>query len=447
LREKIQFESNKDMADHPHPTLSAGIIPTATTLARPRLDSVDILRGLVMVLMALDHTRGFFSNITFYPLDLAQTNVPLFLTRWITHYCAPVFVFLAGTGAFLSKTRGKTTAELSWFLFTRGLWLVFLELTIIRCFGWMYNFDFHFTSGGVIWAIGWSMVALSALVFLPTWAITAFGVLMIAVHNAFDNVTPESFGSFSWLWVVLHTGGGLEPFPGYRLGIGYPLVPWIGVMAAGYGFGSLLLREATQRRKWMLGLGVALTLLFVILRFGNKVDEVQDASAAHNTAGVVKPSLDKHPGYGDPHPWSPQKNAIFTVFSFIHCQKYPPSLLYVLMTLGPALILLTIFDAKRPWFAKQLIVFGRVPLFYYLLHLPLIHGLAVLVAYARYHQATWLFNPTQPPNSPSLAPSDNGFGLPVVYLVWIIVVLLLYPLCKWFAGLKQRRRDPWLSYL
>ena len=375
-----------------------------------------------MVLMALDHTRGYFSNITFYPLDLAQTNVPLFLTRWITHYCAPVFVFLAGTGAFLSKTRGKSTLELSWFLFSRGLWLVFLELTFIRCFGWMYNFDFHFVGPGVIWAIGWSMVALAALVFLPTWAVTAFGVLMIAGHNAFDKVTPESFGSFSWLWVVLHTGGGLAPFPGYRLGIGYPLVPWIGVMAAGYGFGSLLMRDAKERRKWMFALGITLTLLFILLRGINI--------------------------YGDPHPWSPQKNLIFTIFSFIHCHKYPPSLLYVLMTLGPALILLSIFDVKRPWFAKQLIVFGRVPLFYYLLHIPLIHGLAVLVAYARYGRATWLFaNPPLAPNTPSLAPPDNGFGLPVVYLVWIIVVLLLYPLCKWFAALKQRRREAWLSYL
>jgi uncharacterized membrane protein len=244
---------------------------------------------------------------------------------------------------------------------------------------------------------------------------------MIAGHNALDNVTPESFGSLRWLWVVLHTGGGLEPSPGYHLGIGYPLVPWIGVMAAGYGFGSLLMREASQRRKWILALGITLTLLFILLRGINI--------------------------YGDQHPWSPQKNAIFTVFSFIHCHKYPPSLLYVLMTLGPALILLSVLDAKRPWFAKQLIVFGRVPLFYYLLHLPLIHGLAVLAAYARYGRATWLFNPPQASNTPSIVPPDNGFDLPLVYLVWIIVVLLLYPLCKWFAEMKQRRRDAWLSYL
>src|SRR5437773_138075 len=183
------------MPGHSSSPVSTGAIPISTSLARPRLDSVDILRGLVMVLMALDHTRGFFSNITFYPLDLTQTNVPLFLTRWITHYCAPTFVFLAGTGAFLSKTRGKSTAELSWFLFSRGLWLVFLELTVIRCFGWLYNFDFHFIGVGVIWAIGWSMVALAGLVFLPTWAITTFGVVMIVCHNAFDNVSPESFGS------------------------------------------------------------------------------------------------------------------------------------------------------------------------------------------------------------------------------------------------------------
>src|SRR6266700_3015399 len=376
----------------PQISTATGVTEAVPQVA-PRLDSVDLLRGLVMVLMALDHTRGFFSNASFNPLDLDRTNVPLFLTRWLTHYCAPVFVFLAGAGAFLSKTRGRTTRELSWFLLTRGLWLVFLEVTVIRWTGWALNCDFRF-----------------------------IGVGMIAVHNVFDGVKPESWGAWEGLWRVLHAGGSFGFTPGHQFGAGYPLIPWIGVMAAGFGFGTLLLREAGERRKWLLGLGAGLTALFILLRFSN--------------------------WYGDPHPWSSQKNVVFTLFSFIHCQKYPPSLCYLLMTLGPALMLLAALDRKTPRFLKPILVFGRVPLFYYLIHLPLIHALAVIFNLVRYGRADWLYGPQPGPNeAPILVPQDRGYDLPVVYLVWFSVLLMLYPACRWFADLKRRRREEWLSYL
>src|SRR5213596_173936 len=362
---------------------------------RPRLDSVDTLRGLVMVIMALDHTRDSFSkDLAFDPSDLDKTYPALFLTRWITHFCGPVFIFLAGTGAFLSSTRGKSRTELSWFLLTRGLWLVFLELTWVRCLGWQFNFDFHFAMGIVIWAIGWSMVALSGLVFLPLRWVTTFGILMIASHNLFDYVKPESWGSLGWFWKILHSGGIIVPVDGYRFAAGYPLIPWIGVMAAGYGFGALLLREPIERRKWLLGLGALLTALFILLRAINV--------------------------YGDPGSWSGQKNTLFTLFSFLNCHKYPPSLLYLLMTLGPALLALALLDRGTPRWLKPVLVFGRVPLFYYLLHLPLIHGLAVVTSYLHYGQATWWF---ATPDAPVARPSDCGYSLPVVYLVWLGVVL------------------------
>ena len=387
--------------------------------ARARLESIDLLRGLVMVLMALDHTRDFFSNATFDPLDLAKTNPALFFTRWITHFCAPVFIFLAGTGAFLAGGRGKTRGELAWFLFTRGLWLAFLEVTYVRCLGWEFNFDFHHAAAAVLWAIGWSMVVLAVLIFLPTWAVTVFGASLIALHNAFDGVAPESWGSLSWLWIVLHKGGAFNLAPGYTFIAAYPLIPWIGVIAVGYGFGGVLCLESGARRRWMLRVGIGLTLLFILLRWVNI--------------------------YGDPRPWSAQARSLYTGFSFLDCQKYPPSLLYLLMTLGPALFLLAWLDGGTPGWLRPMLVFGRTPLFYYLLHLPAIHGLAVLAAWLRYGQAGWLFS--SPFSVHPAPPADNGFPLWAVYLIWIALVVALYPLCKWFAGAKNRSKSVWLSYL
>jgi uncharacterized membrane protein len=403
---------------------SAIHVPPAVAAPRAdRLDSVDLLRGIVMALMALDHTRDFFHFGAVHgidPLDLKTTTVALFFTRWITHFCAPVFIFLAGTGAFLSGTRGKSKRELSWFLVTRGGWLILLELTFIHWAGWDFAINLHSHGGLVIWAIGWSMIALAALIHLPLWATTAIGVVMIVGHNATDSVKPESWGAFAWLWRVLHAGGPIEFAPTYVLYIAYPLIPWIGVMAAGYGFGKILQRERAERQSLIIKLGLALTVAFVLVRFLN--------------------------AYGDKKHWASQQNPVFTVLSFLDCVKYPPSLCYLLMTLGPALIVLALLDRKIPAPLKPLIVFGRVPMFYYLLHLPLIHGLALLMETLRFGSAPWLFgNPFNPAHTKPLA--EAGIGLAGTYLAWLIALAILYPLCRWFSDLKRRRRDAWLSYL
>lgn len=331
---------------------------------RARLDSVDKLRGLVMVIMALDHARDFFWSGRIDPTDLQHTTVALFLTRLITHYCAPVFVFLAGTGAFLYGSRGKTKGEVSRFLLTRGLWLILLEATVIK-FAWSFNPDPHFIMFQVIWAIGVSMVVLSALIYLPLPIIGALGILMIVGHNALDSLKVAGLAQENF-WTILHHRGTVEWLPGYRLFILYPLIPWIGVMAAGYAFGALMVREPEARRQAIFRLGLGLTLAFVALRLINV--------------------------YGDPQPWSAQPSPVFTLLSFFNCQKYPPSLLYLLMTLGPALLVLALFERGTGRFGRVLETYGRVPLFYYVLHLYLLHGAAVVFAIARYGSRAATFN-------------------------------------------------------
>jgi uncharacterized membrane protein len=383
---------------------------------RPRLDAIDLVRGAVMVLMALDHTRDYLTNPRFDPLDLAQTNTGLFLTRWVTHFCAPVFVFLAGTGAFLYGSRRRTRRELAWFLVSRGLWLVLLEFTLIHL-SWSFAPDFRLFLAQVIWAIGWSMVLLAGLVYLPTPAVAALGVLIVAGHNAFDGVRPDRLGAFGWLWEALCSGGPLPPGSQPRLLVAYPVLPWFGVMALGYGIGPVWLLDRARRRRWLLGLGTALTLLFVVLRAAN--------------------------GYGDPRPWSPQSTGWFTFLAFLNCRKYPPSLLYVLMTLGPALQALAWFDRETGPLGRVLVTYGRVPLFFYLLHAPLIHAVAVVLAAAQHVDTSFLFQhivSAQPP-------AEYGYGLPVVYLVWLGVVAALHPACRWFAAVKRRHPGAWLSYL
>lgn len=400
-------------------------LPGESLSGRARLDSVDFVRGIVMVVMALDHVRDFFHFYakSFDPLDPSKTWTALFFTRWATHFCAPTFVFLAGTGAFLSTRRGKTKAELARFLLTRGLWLVLLELTLVRL-GWFFNFDYHLMMVQVIWAIGWSLVVLAGLVFLPTRVIAAVGLALILLHNLFDGLSADSFGPLRWLWVVLHEQNILMPWPGFAVFVAYPLVPWVGVTAVGYAFGSLLTLERGRRRRTLLTIGGAAVVLFVLLRAANV--------------------------YGDPTPWSVQaRGAWYTCLSFLNTQKYPPSLLFLLMTLGPSIIAVALFDREGGpgRLARPFVVFGRVPLFYYLLHVPLIHLVAVIFAYVKYGRAEWLFINWPPPGAPQLEPPGYGYDLWVVYLVWLGVVAALYPLCRWFAGVKRRRRDAWLSYL
>lgn len=364
-----------------------------------------------MVLMALDHVRGFFSDADFSPTDLARTDPPLFFTRWVTHLCAPAFVFLAGTSAFLSSTQGLNRPQLARRLFARGLWLVLLEPTAVHL-AWTFSLDFSLTWLGVIWALGWSMVALSALIYLPMPVIAFIGIGMILVHNLFDDIRLEDFqnaeGALSWQgWLIsaLH----IPHSP-----VGYPLIPWIGVMAAGYAFGPFMLIKPEERKRITLRSGLILIATFIVLRAVN--------------------------GYGDPTPWFSQKTGLFTVLSFLNTTKYPPSLSYLMMTLGPMLVLLSAFERwpdKQGALGRLLIVFGRVPLFFYLLHLYAIHGLALVCVFLMAGEAGSF------QASSSAFPSWWGFSLPVVYLVWIGVVLLLYPVCRWFAAVKFRHKRAW----
>ncbi len=410
---------------------------------RARIDSIDLLRGIVMVIMMLDHTRDFvhYGALQFDPLDLTQTNTVLFLTRWITHFCAPVFVFLAGTGACLQGARGKNKRELSHFLVTRGLWLIVLEFTVVRLVAF-FNLDLRFLAFvQVIFVIGFSMIVLAALIHLPLKVIAGFGLAMIALHNLLDRYPatpwrgPQSPvpGWGAKLWMLLHQPG-LFPigprFPSPLFFVLYPLIPWIGVMAVGYAFGALYTKDAMFRRRWLLIIGGIATSLFILIR-----------------------AVDK---YGEPAQWSRQKNIVFTILSFINTTKYPPSLDYVLMTLGPAIVALAFFEPARnivgtvsrsigSMLRNFFVTFGRVPLFFYILQWITSHTISVLLHVVFGKPVRWLFQ--TPVDWFTNPPKGNGFSLVVVYLSWIAGVLLLYPLCKWFAGVKQRRRDWWLSYL
>jgi uncharacterized membrane protein len=384
------------------------------TTKRPRIESIDLLRGVIMILMALDHTRDFFGVPGINPTDPAQTTIPLFFTRWITHFCAPVFFLLTGTGAYLSLRR-KSKRELSRFLFTRGLWLIFLEIVVVRCFGWQFNFDYHLILLNVLWALGGAMITLSVLVYLPTAVVTAFGLAMIATHNLFDSVE-----SSNPVWTILHSPNFILNNPGRIIFVAYALIPWIGVTAVGYSLGQLYRWPAKRRSAFLWPLGIGLSAGFLILRGINL--------------------------YGDPQPWTAQKSAAFTVLSFLNAAKYPPSLLFLLMTLGPAVLFLWAVDAGTPHWLRPALTVGKAPLFYYLLHIPLIHLFAVAVCYARYRQLHWMFESPTPGQFPVTPPPGWGYSLPIVYFIWAVVVLTLYPVCRWFAGMKQRRSDPWLSY-
>jgi len=387
---------------------------TAEPDHRARIESVDLLRGLIMILMALDHVRDFVGVPGLNPTNLASTTVPLFFTRWVTHFCAPVFFLLTGTGAFLSLV-SKTKKQLSFFLATRGLWLLFLEVVVVRCLGWQFNFDYHVTILNVLWALGWSMIVLSALVYLPPSLITVFGAVLIAGHNIFDSVESNSP-----LWSILHVPNILMNTPQHVVFVAYPLLPWIGVTAAGFGLGQIYKWAAERRRAFLPRSGLAAIAAFCVLRAINI--------------------------YGDPFPWAKQKSAIFTALSFINTTKYPPSLLFLLMTLGPAMLFLFAVDRGVPNLLRPALVFGKVPMFYYLMHIPLIHFIAIMICFAQNRAIHWMFESTNLGQFPVTPPPGWGLALPGVYCVWAIVVLTLYPLCRRFAYVKQRNHATWLSY-
>ena len=405
------------------PTLGApraAVPPRAAAPARhARVDAVDVLRGVIMILMALDHTRDYFGNAAADPTNLATTSGALFLTRWVTHFCAPVFFLLTGTGAALSLGR-KSVAELSRFLLTRGLLLVALEMTVVRAL-WQFNVDYRVTLLNVLWALGWSMVVLSVLVRLPRWVAPTFGIALIALHDLADGVQATAFGALAPLWTVLHQPGFLLTTPQHVVFAAYPLVPWIGVTAVGYALGAVYRWPAERRRAFLLRTGAGVTLGFIALR-----------------------ALNVH---GDPRPWATQARAAYTWLSFLNTNKYPPSLLFLLMTLGPALLFLWRADGREPRLLRPARVIGRVPLFYYLLHVALLHTLAVVMGFVRYGQVHWMFESPSLDKFPMTQPAGWPLPLPAVYLMWALVVALLYPCCRWYAALKARRNDVWLRYI
>lgn len=380
-----------------------------------RIFSIDLLRGLVMIIMALDHVRDYFHDdaMLHEPLDLQTTTPFLFFTRFITHYCAPVFIFLAGLSAYLMSLK-KSKAELSSFLIKRGLWLILLEVTVITL-GWTFNPFFNVLVFQVIWAIGISMVITGLMVRLPYPAILATGLSILLLHGLFHGITTG-------FWYDL-TLGFFSPYPlwgNHTLLIIYSFVPWTGIMLCGYSIGKIFAPtfDPAKRQKILLYMGSGLLVLFVLLRSGNF--------------------------YGDPAPWSVQRNGVYTFLSFINVSKYPASLLYTCITIGPALLFLAVFEKAKGQLVHITAVFGCVPFFYYILHIYLIHILTVITFYATGHTSAEIVNP----NSPFLfRPQVFGFNLYIVYLIWFAVLVILYPLCKWYNHYKSKHKHWWLSYM
>ena len=368
-----------------------------------------------MILMALDHTRDFFGIPGQNPTNLATASAALFFTRWVTHFCAPVFFLLMGTAAFLAGQR-RSRPDLTRFLLTRGAWLIFLDLVVLRCLAYQFNVDYRVTMLLVLWALGWSLIFLAALIRLPVPWIAAIGATIVATHNLLD-----AFRSTNPLWVTLHGPGFVFNQAGHVVFAAYPLVPWIGVTALGYALGATYTWTPERRRQLLIRTGVGLMLAFLLIRGLNV--------------------------YGDPSAWKTQPTLLFTALSFLNTTKYPPSLSFLLMTLGPALLALAWAERWTGAWQRPLLVFGRVPLFYYVLHFALLHVAAVVICLAKYGSAHWMFESPDLGNYPFTPPPGWGFSLPVVYLAWISVVLAVYPLCRWVASLKTRRRDAWLSYL
>jgi uncharacterized membrane protein len=410
---------------------------STSELVRPaRVESVDLLRGIVMVIMALDHVRDYMTHLDFPPEVLPLTTGPLFFTRWITHFCAPGFFFLAGTGIYFMAKR-KTGPELSKFLWKRGLWLVLLEATVVF-WGWTFFFPLPSTALLVIWALGVSMIAMAIFVRLPIKIVAVIALAMIAGHNLLDGVRPEMFGKAGVLWGILHQSGFYPLFPlrieglppVFGIFVLYPLVPWIGVMAAGYVFGTLYRKAEADRQRWMIRIGVAATLLFVILR-------------ATNLYGNAAPSATFFAG----GPFEVQATLEKTVIAFFNVAKYPPSFQFLLMTLGPSILALAWFERIRAGtgrIGQFFTVYGKVPMFYYLLHVYLAHLSGVVAGLLFGQPVKWLL-----PGGFMLGnrPDNFGFNLPAIYVGWIIVVLILYLPCRWYAQYKATHQHWWLSYL
>jgi uncharacterized membrane protein len=384
-----------------------------------RIEAIDVLRGLVIVLMALDHIRDYLhiSGYAINPLDPAQTTPLLYATRWVTHFCAPTFVFLSGVSIFLQSTRGKSKADLARRLFTRGLWLVVLEFTIIS-FGWAWSVPYLIFLQ-VIFAIGVSMMILSALVFLPANAVLAIGVAIIAGHNLTDGVQPEAFGAFAPVWSLTHSIAFLPSFENAAAFGAYPVLPWFGIMVFGYGLGRVF---ASDRRDRILAVvGGAMVALFLVLRGFNL--------------------------YGNPRPWAPQDDPVSTVMVFLDVSKNPPSLQFVCLVLGLVLLLFPLLAKLRGPAASILRTYGAVPLMAYIAHIYVVHAVALASRIATGQDTAGMFNYIRNVIFEPARMGGVSFPLWYVYVAWIAVLAIIYPLCRWWARVKRTRRDWWLSYM
>jgi len=388
-----------------------------------RIQSIDVLRGLAMVIMALDHVRDYTNTSYLFgdPTNLDTTTPALFFTRWITHFCAPIFVFLAGTSAFLygSKTSKK---DLSKFLFTRGIWLVFTELTVVNL-AWTFDVSLSLHIFQVIWAIGICMMFLAGLIYLPKKLLLALGLLIVIGHNSLDSITMQGNNPLSVLWYFVHQQNFVSLNNGESLMfIAYPFLPWLGIMICGYCFGYFYQRDfdTATRKNWLLLFSFGSIFIFVLLRSMNI--------------------------YGDLAPWNTHDSSVFSFLSFLNTTKYPPSLLYTLMTIGPAMFFLYFIESVKNIATNMLAVIGRVPFFYYILHLYLIHFISLIgLAFLGEDWKELILTPARF-NSGYLL--GKGFDLWVTYLIWVLVVLILYPFCKMFAQYKANNKDKWwLSYL
>lgn len=409
---------------------SAPLAERARTAAQQlagRVDSIDFVRGIVMVIMLLDHTRDFThaSGFLYDALDLQRTNPMLYFTRWITHLCAPTFVLLAGTSSGIQRIRGTPPAALSRFLFTRGLWLVFMELTIVRVVMWWNVYPSMLAMLQVIWVIGVSMMVLAALVRLPMRAVGMIGLAIMVSHNLLDAIQVQGFrgpdspvpGAMAKLWMLLHQGG-VFPIAGFPSPIVlalYPLLPWIGVLLAGYGLAELYTVDGTHRRRWFYRAVAAMLVTFVVLRTGNF--------------------------YGDPNAWSVQPTTAGTIMSYMNVQKYGPSLLFLCATLSWTMLALARADERvftNP-IARALVTYGRVPMFFYLLQWLWARTMGVFVALAYGGQlALFRMNPVDMFTNPI---TKHGGPLWLTWTCWLLGAILLYVPCRWYAELKGRRKD------
>ncbi len=396
------------------------LVLTILFQAMKRVETIDFTRGLVMIIMALDHVRDLMhtTSLSQNPVDLTTTTAGIFLTRWITHLCAPTFVFLSGTSAFISLKNNTDISAGRKFLVRRGLWLILLEFTLINFALWA-DIHFRILVFQVIAAIGAGLIIISFLLKLSSRTIGIIGLVIIFGHNLLGNVTFKENPVLKVIWSFLFRLDVLTVTPNFTFAILYPIIPWLGIMLAGYGCGQLFLLEDKQRKKTLFFIGICLLAFFTILRLSNF--------------------------YGDPSPWSVQKNPVFTFLSFINISKYPPSLLYSVITLGFAFLFLALADGVKNGFTRFISVYGKVPLFYYLLHWYLIHSLMFIMVF--FQGFTWKDLPFGPFMF-GRPVNGSGVELPYVYLIWAFVVLSIYPLCAWYSRYKSAHREmKWLRYL